>query len=114
MVVHLALWPTDSAQLRMVHTLTKAMLLTVSHGLPCPMLCVPLAVTPPGFYTSGNTTQQCPAGSYRAGWQANATSCQSCGVGVLADKRDSFTVYTYVGNTTILVNVSTSSADCCK
>lgn len=73
-------------------------------------------LTPPGFYTADGQTKQCPPGSFRADWQpaGQATSCASCGQGVLADATDRVTKYPVGSTDPQEIAVSTSSQDCCK
>jgi len=73
-----------------------------------------LAVTPPGFYTSGNGTQPCPAGTFRADWKPNATTCESCGEGVMADKNTPLFIYSILDNRVSYEFVTASSDACCK
>lgn len=76
-------------------------------------------LTPPGHYTdiTAQTTQLCPAHSYRAGWlpyeQAEAQACTACGVGVLAEKTDRVT-WSYPNGTDVEVAVTSSTDDCCE
>jgi hypothetical protein len=80
--------------------------------------CVPchLAVTPPGFYTAGGVTQQCPAGSYQADWKplSEAGNCTWCGDRVLADTTGQITMYELVTGSPIVLFVTTSAEDCCE
>lgn len=74
------------------------------------------AVTPPGYYTANGRTQPCPDASFREGWlpAAEAGSCTSCGVNVLADKTDRVTVYDIVTGNPQELAVTTSAQDCCE
>lgn len=75
---------------------------------------VSVAVTPPGYYTSGSQTLLCSNGTYRADWKPNAGPCLSCGDGVQTDTTDRVTVYSILNNSVSYVFVTSSSDDCCK
>lgn len=80
-------------------------------------VCVLFAVTPPGHFTAGGMTANCPAGSFRAEWAvgANAASCTPCGAGVAAKENSeivqSSTTFPYVATS---IRVADSSGACCK
>ena len=56
------------------------------------MLCVCLAVVPPGYYVPEATMEQCPAGSFREGWvmhsDPKAATCTLCGDNIGSEPRD--------------------------
>jgi len=60
----------------------------------------------------------CPDNTYRPDWKAptspDASSCTSCGMGVLADKSDRVTVYNPVTYEPELLPITTGPEDCCK
>jgi len=75
-----------------------------------------LAVTPPGFKTSGGVTEQCPPGFFRADWlqPALATECHACGEGVKLDPSERLTVYDSRTGEASQLAVGTTDEDCCK
>lgn len=91
------------------------------HGTACGQLlttCTHLpAVTPPGHYTTPEgDTVPCPDGSWRTEWKApaEATSCLSCGTGVLSSKTDRITNYNVSTGLQISIPIQTSADDCCE
>lgn len=76
-----------------------------------------LTVTPPGYKTVGGATTPCGDNEWRAEWKnaADATTCSSCGSGVLMAKTDRLTMYDINNNNTeVQIPVATSADDCCK
>jgi hypothetical protein len=91
---------------------TRLQLLSLCH---CVSHCCPVsAVTPPGFFTDGGDTLPCPDGTFRSDWKppAEASTCTSCGTGVLAAKTDRVTSYNISSGEEISSPVTTSASDC--
>jgi hypothetical protein len=75
------------------------------------------AVTPPGYFTSGSTTQKCAPGTFRANWKTGteAAACLSCGEGVKTDMTDRLAMYDILNPANMTYErITTSSDDCCE
>jgi hypothetical protein len=71
-------------------------------------------VTPPGYKTVGGATVPCGANEFRDGWASagQATSCSSCGSGVLVDASDVVLSYDPDSGAATEIAVATSAEFC--